>query len=71
MSELVRCPACRSVAPVTVVWAIGDACPRCSVLLRRQDRHAVRRRGGTDGSVLRTVVGSGRAASAVVPPGGA
>lgn len=70
MSELVRRPL-PIVAPVTVVWVIGDACPRCSVLLRRQARHAVRGRGGTDGSVLRTVVGWGRAASAVEPPGGA
>jgi hypothetical protein len=26
----VRCPACRSVVYVTVLWAIGDICPCCS-----------------------------------------
>jgi len=25
----VRCPVCRSAVPAMVLWAVGDACPRC------------------------------------------
>ena len=25
----VRCPVCRSVVPAMLLWAVGDACPRC------------------------------------------
>lgn len=26
----VRCAVCRTVVPLTVVWAAGDVCPGCS-----------------------------------------
>jgi len=26
----VRCRVCRTAAPITVLWAVGDTCPRCS-----------------------------------------
>ena len=39
----VRCPVCRSVVSVTVLWAIGDTCPRCS-----QPLYAARRRPNPD-----------------------
>ena len=67
MPELVRCPACRSVASVTVLWAIGDTCPRCSARLCPQAHRGVSRRRMPD-RVLHTVVASGRAAGSVVPP---
>ena len=25
----VRCPVCRSAVPAMLLWAVGDACPRC------------------------------------------
>jgi hypothetical protein len=25
----VRCPVCKSVVPAMLLWALGDACPRC------------------------------------------
>ena len=34
MLDRLRCPVCRSVVPVTLVWALGDSCPRCSEPLR-------------------------------------
>jgi hypothetical protein len=40
----VRCPVCRSVVSVTVLWAIGDTCPCCS-----QPLSAARRRPKPDG----------------------
>jgi len=64
---LVRCPACRSAVPVTVLWAVGDTCPRCSEPL-----YAARRRTKPEGMLGKTlalpqaelppnVVGPGRA----------
>jgi len=42
----VRCPACRSVVPAMLLWAVGDACPRCQralrVVGRRRAQGAVR-----------------------------
>jgi hypothetical protein len=35
----VRCCVCRSVVPITVLWAVGDTCPCCS-----QPLQAARRR---------------------------
>ncbi len=29
----IRCPSCRSALPVTVLWAVGNVCPRCSRVL--------------------------------------
>ena len=29
----IRCPICRSALPVTVLWAVGNVCPRCSQAL--------------------------------------
>jgi len=29
----IRCPICRSSTPAVVVWAAGDACPRCGTAL--------------------------------------
>lgn len=26
----IRCPVCRFAVPVTLLWAAGDVCPRCS-----------------------------------------
>jgi hypothetical protein len=26
---MIRCPACRSLVPVVLLWAEGDLCPRC------------------------------------------
>lgn len=26
----IRCSICRSAVPVTVLWAVGESCPRCS-----------------------------------------
>ena len=34
MLDRLRCPVCRSVVPITLVWALGDSCPRCSKPLR-------------------------------------
>lgn len=34
MLDRLRCPICRSVVPITLVWALGDSCPRCSEPLR-------------------------------------
>jgi hypothetical protein len=47
---LVRCSVCRSVVSVTVLWAIGDTCPRCS-----QPLHAARRRANPAGVLGRTI----------------
>jgi len=30
----VRCPTCRAVVPAMLLWAVGDACPRCQRALR-------------------------------------
>jgi hypothetical protein len=40
----VRCPACKSVVPAMLLWAVGDACPRCQRALR-----VVRWRGAQGG----------------------
>lgn len=47
----VRCPVCRSVVPAMLLWAVGDACPRCHRAL-----HVARRRrtpGGLFGNTLK------------------
>ncbi len=46
----VRCPVCRSAVPVTVLWAVGDTCPRCS-----QPLHAARRRPSPAGVLGKAV----------------
>lgn len=46
----VRCPVCRSAVPVTVLWAVGDTCPRCS-----QPLHAARRRPSPAGVLGKTL----------------
>jgi hypothetical protein len=35
----VRCSVCRSALPVTVLWAVGETCPRCSGALHAPRRH--------------------------------
>ncbi|HME01876.1 MAG TPA: hypothetical protein VKG38_02460 [Solirubrobacteraceae bacterium] len=35
----VRCSVCRSALPVTVLWAVGESCPRCSGELHACRRH--------------------------------
>jgi hypothetical protein len=42
----VRCSECRSAVPVSLLWAVGEICPRCS-----QSLNAVPRRSTTDGLV--------------------
>lgn len=34
----VRCSVCRSAVPITVLWAVGGICPRCSQPLRSANR---------------------------------
>lgn len=34
----VRCSTCRSVVPLTVLWAVGESCPRCSQPLYAANR---------------------------------
>ena len=34
----VWCPGCRSITPVTLLWATADACPRCGHHLTYEDR---------------------------------
>jgi hypothetical protein len=36
----VRCSVCRSTVPVTVLWAVGESCPRCAGALHACRRHA-------------------------------
>lgn len=40
----VRCRVCRTAAPLTVLWAIGDTCPRCS-----EPMYTARQRPAPDG----------------------
>ncbi len=46
----VRCPVCRSVVSVTVLWAVGDTCPCCS-----QPLYAARPRRKPDGVSRKTL----------------
>ena len=46
----VRCPACRSAVPVSVLWAVGETCPRCS-----QPMNSARRLPRSDAVVAKTI----------------
>jgi hypothetical protein len=54
----VRCPVCRSVVPAMLLWAVGDACPRCHQALhvRGQDGPVSRPQDGASGASAVTVV---------------
>jgi hypothetical protein len=61
----VRCRVCRSSVPVTVLWAVGEACPRCS-----QPLYVARRRPRPAGVLGETIALRHLGASAeVVRPG--
>jgi len=60
----VRCPVCRSVVPAMLLWAVGDACPRCHRALYLARRRRVP--GGLFANTLalqaaRASAGAGRA----------
>jgi hypothetical protein len=46
----VRCPVCRSAVPAMLLWAVGDACPRCHRALYLARRR--RAPGGLFGNTL-------------------
>lgn len=46
----IRCPVCRSAVPLSVLWAVGDTCPRCNKPL-----HSARERAGPDGLLGKTL----------------
>ena len=54
----VRCPTCRCTLPLTVLWAVGEVCPRCS-----QRVNAARRRSkpaGVAGQALALLTAESR-----------
>lgn len=76
MLDRLRCPICRSVVPITLVWALGDSRPRCSEPLRaarapRTPRRARERQGrkiAPDAAEsARSDAGSGLRAAARIP----
>ena len=59
----VRCPVCRSVVPAMLLWAVGDACPRCHRALSLRGQ-----RPAAAGSPGKALTGSARRASAAANP---
>ena len=77
MLDRLRCPVCRSVVPITLVWALGDSCPRCSEPLHAaQAPRTPRRKRARQGRFApdaaestRSDAGSRLRAAALLPPG--
>jgi len=55
----VRCPVCRSIVPAMLLWAVGDACPRCHRAL-----HLARRQRAPGGLFADTLALQAASASA-------